>query len=91
MAGILTAEWTYYWIALLSVVGLGAMGLDKLLAQNKRGRLSETSLWLVALLGGFVGVILGGILFHHKTSKARFWVPVGIALASWIGVMGLPS
>ena len=70
------------------VLGVGAlgvllMGVDKLTAISGNYRFSERFLWLLALAGGFWGVILGGILFHHKTHKPSFWVPVGLAIMAW--------
>jgi uncharacterized membrane protein YsdA (DUF1294 family) len=59
------------------------MGVDKLLAVGHYTRVSERNLWLVALVGGFVGVLLGGVVFHHKTSKTGFWGPVLVAAILW--------
>ena len=77
-------------IALLQnmILGVGAlgvllMGVDKFAAISGNRRLSERLLWSLALAGGFWGVILGGILFHHKTHKPSFWVPVGLAIMAW--------
>jgi len=71
------------WVGLASLLGFAAMGLDKLLAVGGRSRVRERTLWLVALLGGFLGVFLGGYVFHHKTSKAGFWGPVAISAVLW--------
>lgn len=73
-----------YWLGLVSLVGLLAMGLDKLLAKGGFSRIRERTLWIVALLGGFPGIVLGGFLFHHKTSKASFWGPVIAAVLIWV-------
>jgi len=43
-------------------------------------------LHIIALLGGFWGIIVGAFLFHHKTSKREFWPPVLFAAALWIGL-----
>ena len=71
------------WIGLVSVFGFAAMGVDKLLAVGNYSRVSERTLWLMALVGGFVGVLVGGMVFHHKTSKTSFWGPVLIAAILW--------
>jgi uncharacterized membrane protein YsdA (DUF1294 family) len=76
-----------YWVGLVSLVALIVMGVDKLLAMGKFRRVSERSIWLLALLGGFPGVFLGGFLFHHKTSKPSFWVPVGLSAALWVAAV----
>lgn len=59
------------------------MGLDKAGAKLRRQRVSESTFGLIALIGGFLGIILGGVIFNHKVSKARFWVPVLTGLILW--------
>jgi len=59
------------------------MGLDKSAAISGSYRFSERFLWLLALAGGFWGIVLGGVLFHHKTHKPSFWIPVGLAAVVW--------
>jgi uncharacterized membrane protein YsdA (DUF1294 family) len=71
------------WMAPFSFFGFAAMGVDKLLAVGRRGRISERTLWSTALVGGFLGIFVGGFVFHHKTSKAEFWAPVVISAVLW--------
>ena len=66
-----------------SLLGFAAMGIDKLLAAGRRSRVSERTLWLTALFGGFVGIFLGGLVFRHKTSKREFWAPVVVSAVLW--------
>jgi uncharacterized membrane protein YsdA (DUF1294 family) len=72
------------WVALVSLVGFVAMGIDKALAVGRRSRISERTLWTAALLGGFPGVFIGGSVFHHKTSKMEFWGPVVTSAIVWM-------
>jgi uncharacterized membrane protein YsdA (DUF1294 family) len=74
----------FEWVALVSLFGFAAMGVDKMLAVGRRSRVSERTLWGTALLGGFLGIIAGGLVFHHKTSKPGFWAPVGVAAVLWV-------
>ena len=67
----------------LGAVGVFVMGIDKLAAKSGSYRFSERFLWLLAIAGGSLGVVLGGVLFHHKTHKPGFWVPVAIAVVLW--------
>lgn len=71
------------WVGLVSLLGVGAMGVDKLLAVGRMSRISERTLWLLALFGGFPGVFVGGFVFHHKTSKVEFWGPVIVSAILW--------
>ena len=74
------------WIGAVSVVGFAAMGIDKLLAVGRLSRIRERTLWLVAILGGFPGILIGGYLFRHKTSKAEFWGPVVVSAILWAAI-----
>jgi len=76
-------------MAPFSLFGFAAMGVDKMLAVGKRSRVSERTLWVSALLGGFLGIFVGGFVFHHKTSKAEFWAPVVISAVLWLVVITL--
>jgi uncharacterized membrane protein YsdA (DUF1294 family) len=80
------ASLLFEWLALVSLFGFGAMGVDKLLAVGRRSRVSERTLWLSALLGGFLGIFMGGLVFHHKTSKPGFWAPVVVSAVLWVAV-----
>lgn len=71
------------WVALVSLFGFVAMGIDKLAAGGRRSRIRERTFWLVAILGGFPGIFIAGYLFHHKTSKAGFWAPVIVSAILW--------
>ena len=60
------------WYALACVVLFVLMGLDKGKAKRERWRVSETTLFAWALLGGAAGGWLGMRVFHHKTLHAKF-------------------
>ena len=83
----LTLSFVERWVMLTGILGIAAMGLDKFVAVIDWGdRISEKTLHIIALLGGFWGIIFGALLFHHKTSKPEFWPPVLFATALWIGL-----
>ena len=58
------------WAAALCVILFFMMGIDKRKARNGRYRISEKSLFVMALLGGALGGWLGMRVFRHKT---RHW------------------
>jgi uncharacterized membrane protein YsdA (DUF1294 family) len=77
-------EWWFitFWI------GMAAMGLDKGIAKaGSSNRISERALWMVGLVGGFLGIIVGGLIFSHKTRKPAFWVPVALATLIWGAIL----
>ena len=69
------------------VIGYGA---DKRRARKGKWRVPEKTLFLLPLLGGSIGALLGMRVFHHKTKHWYFvWgIPAillaQIALAVWI-------
>jgi len=73
-----------YWISAIGFLALVTMGIDKGAAKLRKTRIRESTIWLIAIIGGFAGVILGGLLFHHKVSKGSFWPPVVFAAILWI-------
>jgi uncharacterized membrane protein YsdA (DUF1294 family) len=69
------------WIFLivLNAGSLVLMGFDKLSAEAKSERVPEMWFFLISLAGGFIGVVLGMLAFHHKTSKRSFQLKIGVA------------
>lgn len=62
-------------------------GVDKLLAVKKLFRISEYSLFILAIFGGGIGSLLGMKVFHHKTKKLVFWIINIIFSIIWIIIM----
>jgi uncharacterized membrane protein YsdA (DUF1294 family) len=63
------------WLGLylmMNLIGLFIMGADKKRAQKHQYRISERSLWMVAILGGAVGTTAGMQLYRHKTKHTSF-------------------
>ncbi|GAA3529440.1 DUF1294 domain-containing protein [Nocardioides daeguensis] len=77
--------------AVLSVVALVLYGADKRAAQRGAWRTRESTLHLVALLGGWPGALAGRRLFRHKTRKQPFvtvlWLTVGTNVAGAAAVL----
>jgi len=72
------------WTLLTGVIGFFAMGIDKSRAVYGEWRTSEKTLFTMALVGGFWGVVLASELFHHKSSKLSFLVVVYGIMALWL-------
>ena len=59
-------------------------------AKQRRWRVPEKTLFLLAIVGGSVGALLGMWTFHHKTRHwyFRYGIPailvVQLALAGWL-------
>ena len=78
--------------SILSIVTFIAFGYDKLAARRNDRRISEGTLHLLSLCGGWPGGLAGQLLFRHKTHKpvfrVCFWLTVlinGAILLYWRG------
>lgn len=60
------------YIFFINILSFLLYGFDKLLAKKKKFRISEKLLFLISLMGGPYGAILGSNIFKHKTKKLKF-------------------
>ena len=79
--------------ALLSGLTFLLYAIDKAAARRQRRRVRESTLHLLALLGGWPGAWLAQRALRHKSSKRsfrwRFWLTVLAncsLLAAWLGL-----
>ena len=85
----LTAALLVY-LAAVNVIAFAVYGADKRRARKNRRRVPEKTLFLLAVIGGSVGALLGMYTFRHKTRHWYFvWgIPVillvQIALVVWL-------
>jgi uncharacterized membrane protein YsdA (DUF1294 family) len=56
----------------MNIAGLLVMGEDKKRARKHQYRISERTLWLVAVFGGAIGATAGMQVYRHKTKHASF-------------------
>ena len=75
------------WLVLINLVTFLVFGLDKWKAKRKVKkesvrRVPEKTLFLLAILGGSVGALLGMKVWHHKTlhRSFRFGIPAILIL-----------
>ena len=59
---------------IMSLIGLFIMGEDKKRAKKHQYRISERTLWLVALFGGAIGTTAGMQFYRHKTKHLAFQI-----------------
>lgn len=60
------------YLSVMSIWLFAAMGIDKCAARRGRRRIAEKKLFLLALLGGSPGGIMGMYVFRHKTLHRSF-------------------
>lgn len=66
------------YLVIINIVGFAIMGIDKRKAIKRTFRIPEATLFIVALIGGSIGSILGMQVFRHKTRH-------------WYFVFGMPA
>ncbi len=62
------------YVIIINVIGFLLMGIDKLKARRRGFRIPEATLFIIALIGGSIGSILGMYLFRHKTRHRTFTI-----------------
>ena len=70
-----------YYLLIINAAGLLLMLVDKWKAKKNRWRIRESTLLIVAALGGSVGSLLGMYIFRHKTLHLKFTVGIPVILA----------
>lgn len=81
---------SFIYLVAINVVTFFIYGIDKWKAKRSKWRITETSLLLLALLGGSIGAWLGMKAWHHKTlhKKFKYGIPlifiIQLAVVMWI-------
>jgi uncharacterized membrane protein YsdA (DUF1294 family) len=70
---------------IMNLIGLIIMRIDKNRAIKHQYRISENTLWLVAIFGGAVGTTAGMKLYRHKTKHLSF--KIGFPLLAIVEVV----
>lgn len=60
------------YVIVSNLIGFLLMGIDKLKAKRRRYRIPERTLFLTAIFGGSIGMLIGMHLFRHKTLHRSF-------------------
>lgn len=64
------------YLVIINLAAFFIFGIDKLRAIKNRWRIAESTLFLLALIGGSVGAEAGMYVFHHKTRHLRFVIGI---------------
>lgn len=67
-----TSKIILIYLLLINIGGFLSMYIDKRRAVKKKWRIPEKTLFLIAIIGGSIGSILGMHLFRHKTKHWYF-------------------
>lgn len=61
-----------YYLLAINIIAFIMYGVDKLKAKKGWWRIPESTLLIVAAIGGSIGAWLGMKVFHHKTMHKKF-------------------
>ena len=62
------------------------MLIDKKKAENGKWRIQEKTIFMVTILGGGIGTILGMYIFRHKTKELQF--TIGLPVITILEIIG---
>ena len=71
----------------VNVITFVVCGIDKLKAKKGKWRVPETTLLLLAIVGGSVGAWCGVKVWHHKTMHAKFKYGIPLIIAMQAGLL----
>ena len=69
----------FYFLA-INLIAFFIFAIDKIKSTGSGRRISEKMLWLLALVGGSVGALIGMRVFRHKTKKLSFQTVLAIII-----------
>lgn len=71
----------------VNVITFVVYGIDKLKAKKGKWRVPETTLLLLAIVGGSVGACCGVKVWHHKTMHLKFKYGIPLIMAVQVGLL----
>ena len=76
------------YLLIINVITFFTYGIDKWKAKRSKWRIPESTLLMMAVMGGSIGAWLGMKVWHHKTmhKKFKYGVPVILLVQVTIGV-----
>ena len=75
-------QYSLYYLLAVNAVTFLLYGIDKYKAKNRRWRIKEATLLMMAAIGGSIGAWIGMRIWHHKTmhKKFKYGLPIIIIL-----------
>ena len=80
-----------YYLIVITVVTFLVYGIDKWKAKQGSWRISETTLLILAVIGGSIGALLGMKVWHHKTMHKKFKYGLPLILLAQIALIFLSA
>ena len=77
---IITVKNIVIYLIIINLAAFLAMFIDKKKAENNKWRIQESTLLVLALLGGSIGEFIGMYVFRHKTKKPKFVIGIPVII-----------
>lgn len=84
---MLSIELFIYYLLAINILTFVMYGMDKLRAKRGWWRTPESTLLLLAFIGGSIGAWLGMIVWRHKTRHWKFRIGVPLILIIHISLI----
>lgn len=79
-------KYLLYYLFIINAMGFLFMLIDKQKARKKKWRIPESTLMLIAALGGSIGTLAGMYTVRHKTRHPKFYIGVPLLLTLQVGL-----
>lgn len=76
-----------YSLLALNLLTFIIYGIDKFKAKKAKWRIPESTLLLLALLGGSIGAWLGIKVWHHKTQHKKFYIGIPLIIITQVALI----
>lgn len=70
----------FTYLVLINILSFISMYVDKRKAILNKYRISEKTLFILAMLGGGIGIYIGMYTFRHKTQHLKFSVGIPVII-----------
>ena len=80
-----------YYLIVINILTFAVYGIDKWKARQGSWRISESTLLMLAVIGGTIGALLGMQVWRHKTMHLKFKYGLPLILLAQIALMYLIS
>ncbi|MBP5473319.1 MAG: DUF1294 domain-containing protein [Bacteroidales bacterium] len=81
-------RYIFIFLLITNVATFITYGIDKWKSKKSKRRIRETSLFVLALIGGSVGALLGMKVWNHKTSQKKFKYGIPAILIIQLIILG---
>ncbi|WP_288222255.1 DUF1294 domain-containing protein [uncultured Clostridium sp.] len=69
-----------YYLLIINIISFIIIFIDKQKAIKRQWRIKESTLFLLSIIGGSLGTILGMYIFRHKTKHLKFTLGIPLII-----------